>query len=146
MEPIRFPETSERISTTQSRKSKENYQLIKTAGKTWKFSVITLGMHCVLCEVGNEFLNTIWESFVPWLRLIVLVFYLWDTGSIPDQPLRGLWWTMWHWYKFFSEYFGFLYGTNSATFLKPSLVFVYKFNAIYCFLYQRNESDKITNR
>ena len=27
--------------------------------------------------------------------------------TFPASPRGGLWWTMWHWGKFFSEYFGF---------------------------------------
>jgi hypothetical protein len=28
-------------------------------------------------------------------------------GSIPGQSMWDLWWTKWHWDRFFSEYFGF---------------------------------------
>jgi hypothetical protein len=28
-------------------------------------------------------------------------------GSIPGQSMWGLWWTKWHWDRFFPEFFGF---------------------------------------
>jgi len=28
-------------------------------------------------------------------------------SSIPDQSIRGFWWTKWHWKRFLSEFFGF---------------------------------------
>jgi hypothetical protein len=28
-------------------------------------------------------------------------------GSIPGQSMWDLWWTQWHWDRFFTEYFGF---------------------------------------
>ena len=34
--------------------------------------------------------------------IIVLI-----SGSIPDQSMWDLWWTKWHWDRFFPEYFGF---------------------------------------
>jgi hypothetical protein len=34
-------------------------------------------------------------------------------GSIPSQPMWDLWWTKWHWDRFFlSEYFGFLLSVS----------------------------------
>jgi hypothetical protein len=34
--------------------------------------------------------------------IIVLI-----SGSIPDQSMWDLWWTKWHWDRFFFQYFGF---------------------------------------
>jgi hypothetical protein len=31
-----------------------------------------------------------------------------DPDSRPDQSMWDLWWTVWHWDRFFYEFFGFL--------------------------------------
>jgi hypothetical protein len=34
-------------------------------------------------------------------------------GLCPDQSMWDLWWTKWHWDRFFSELFGFLLSVSS---------------------------------
>jgi hypothetical protein len=38
-------------------------------------------------------------------------------GSIPGQSMWNLWWTKWHWDRFFSDYFGF----SPVSFIPPVL-------------------------
>jgi hypothetical protein len=35
----------------------------------------------------------------------LLVSHRGGLGSIPGQSMRDIWWTQWHWVKFFTEYF-----------------------------------------
>jgi hypothetical protein len=44
---------------------------------------------------------------VPWLRRLAAGLPPRRPGSIPGQSIWDLWWTKWHWHRFFPEYFGF---------------------------------------
>jgi hypothetical protein len=44
---------------------------------------------------------------VPWLRRLVADYHRGGPGSIAGQSMWDLWWTKWHWDRFFSKYFGF---------------------------------------
>jgi hypothetical protein len=44
---------------------------------------------------------------VPWLRRLAAGLPPRRPVSIPGQSIWDLWWTKWHWDRFFPEYFGF---------------------------------------
>jgi hypothetical protein len=44
---------------------------------------------------------------VPWLRRLFAGSHRGGLCSIPGQSMWDLWWTKWHWDRFFPEYFGF---------------------------------------
>jgi len=51
---------------------------------------------------------------MPWLRCLVTCVSPVDTGWILGHSMWDLWWTKWHWDKFFSEYFVFPRQYNST--------------------------------
>ena len=73
---------------------------------------------CGVSHCTSHFFFISWfQSAVPWLRRSVSHRSVTTevSGSIPWQSLWDLWWTKWHWHRFFFEYIGFprhSYSTN----------------------------------
>jgi hypothetical protein len=44
---------------------------------------------------------------MPWLRWLIAGLSPWQPGFAPRSIQWDLWWTKWHWDRFFSEFFGF---------------------------------------
>jgi hypothetical protein len=66
------------------------------------------GISCTELDVVQK--NTTTGMNLPWLGSLHswMLFHDGDTGSIPSQSMRDLWWTKWHPKRFFSEYFSFI--------------------------------------
>jgi len=64
-----------------------------------------MGMHCVSCEVGTEYITL--QKAVSWLRLLITGLSALRPGSIPVYFVWDLWWTTWYRGRLFSEYFCF---------------------------------------
>jgi len=75
-----------------------------------------MGKQCVFYEVGVGFMSVVYANLMLRLGSQSPAFRLGGRGSIPGQSTWDLWWTKWHWYRFFPEYFGF-----SLVFIIPSV-------------------------
>jgi hypothetical protein len=51
----------------------------------------------------------------PWLRLLVANLSRRRPGFAPGQYMWDLWWTKWHWDRFFSEFFRFPLSVYHST-------------------------------
>ena len=59
------------------------------------------GCHHLCVYFGISCILNVWGTWI-------VAFREGDTGSVPGQSMCGLWWTKWHWGRFFSKYFGCL--------------------------------------
>jgi hypothetical protein len=53
-----------------------------------------------------EILSQMYKA-VPWLRRLVAGLSPWRPSLLPVQSMWDLWWTKWHWERFFLKFFSF---------------------------------------
>jgi hypothetical protein len=74
-----------------------------------------------MCRLSRNLgASTSWKA-VPWLRRLAAGLPLRRHGFNPGQSMWGLWWTKWHWDRFFSELSVFpcqFHSTGAPLFVK----------------------------